>query len=88
MISIVIRLFGGFRQLTGKTEMNLEIQKGASVSEIRKILFEQMKMLTTQPEKLELIWNSLLADESEVLSDETQINHSLILALLPPFSGG
>lgn len=88
MISINVKLFGGFRQLAGKTEMHLEIPKGVSVSEIRKILFEHMKLLTLQHEKLELIWNSLLADENQLLSDETKIHHSLTLALLPPFSGG
>jgi hypothetical protein len=78
-ITIRIKLFGALRERNEKGEISVQLPSGASLQELR---------LAAAPQLGELIFESALADETCVLSEQTRLESPLLLAALPPVCGG
>jgi len=82
MNSVRIMLFATLRSLIGKREIQLDIDSGLQVKEIKNLLREQY------PELEPYLGNILVAVNKEYASNETVIPDGAEIALFPPVSGG
>lgn len=80
-VSIRIKYFGAFRKL-GR-DITLDMPVGASVSQIKTALSENIK----GKESL-LVFDSVLGNDDAILPDSYQCNTNCELAILPPVCGG
>lgn len=79
MKSIQVRLFGAFRNY--QQELNLEIDSGATVQDLKEILFSHF-------DDKKLVQESAIADEKQILLPDELIGLRTWLAVLPPVCGG
>lgn len=80
-VTLTVNLFGAFRgQDNGKSVM-LTLPYGASLSEARSVL-------KTKLDNHPLVDDSALADQTQVLPEDTVFEHDMELAILPPVCGG
>jgi molybdopterin converting factor subunit 1 len=79
---IKVKLFASFKELVGKSEVSFEIEKNATVSDLKKILLDSYPQLSYQ--KLQAIYavNHKVSDDSTILSVNDEV------AIFPPVSGG
>ncbi len=83
MTEITVQLFGAFRDLSEKPELNLELPSGSRVSDVRAALAEKLG-----PAAASLLASSALADERSILRPEEPVAPRARLAVLPPVCGG
>lgn len=81
MNSIGVRLecFGALRDHSDGKDILVQIKKGATLKELRQILASQIG---------NLVFESALADQSQILSDEFVLDKDIKLFILPPVCGG
>ena len=87
-IEIKVRLFGAFRRYSSASEISLKIASGSSVAEVKTLLAQHLKQLDSGFSEQTLMENSVLADETRILSGTETIQRSARLAILPPVCGG
>ena len=85
-MEITLQLFGVFRTLGD--QLKLSLQKGSTVSDIRKALLDQAPPSDMSFNKKALIEQSRFATETEVLSEATPLEASMVITIIPPVSGG
>jgi molybdopterin converting factor subunit 1 len=79
---IKIKLFASFKELVGKSEVSFEIEKPATVSDLKKILLNDYPQLSSQK------FQAIYAVNHEVADDSTIISVNDEVAVFPPVSGG
>ena len=87
-VKIEIQLFGAFRKFSSKNPMILHVPAGMNISEIRKKIRLELEQLNPGFNQNDLINESALADEEEVLAEDFVVSKETSLALLPPVCGG
>lgn len=79
---IKVKLFAYFKEIVGKSEVSIEIEKHATVLDLKKILLNDYPHLSSQ--KIQAIYavNHKVADDATTLSVNDEV------AVFPPVSGG
>ena len=88
MIQIQIKLFGGFRKYENGNDLFLLLKEESSIAEIREVFIERMKIENSNFNETALVFDSVFANEENILMDTDKISQSTILAILPPVCGG
>ena len=89
MIEIKVRLFGTFRKYKVEGEsILLNSKEPITVSGLKKLLEARFKEVIPNFSDSQLIEDSAIADESQVLSLHHVIQSSCTLLILPPVCGG
>ena len=91
MIDIEMKMFGVFRKFQkDKKPITFKIKSPASIEQVKKVLSvrlsENSKEFDGNAEQL--IMDSAIADDNEVLTSNTILDHSCSLSILPPVCGG
>ncbi len=81
-MKITVKLFARASQLTGASEIDVEVDAGASVADFREALEAQ------HPELKPIAGSLFVAIDSEYSSDEQVIPEFAQIACFPPVSGG
>jgi molybdopterin synthase catalytic subunit len=81
-IQIRILFFASLKDITGKSAVNLTVNKGSSIDDIKKILIQKYPILS---EKLK---NCLTAIDRKYENDSTRAIAGSEVAFFPPVSGG
>jgi molybdopterin converting factor small subunit len=80
-MSIIIQYYGAFRALG--TSITLDIDAPVRIADIKIALGHQLGSTHTA-----LIGDSVLANDSDILQDDTLISDVCTLSILPPVCGG
>ena len=87
MIKVHLRLFGVFKNFGNNSHLELTVPSGLTIEEFKEHFF-----LTLSPQKdpkiHQMILDSAIANEEEILNTQTRLAHSCVLAVLPPVCGG
>lgn len=79
MITVKIRLFGMLRSLGHGDAVELQLEEGATLTQLRDALSTKLGAA---------VQSVAIADEHELLPKSTKLTQSCTLAALPPVSGG
>lgn len=79
---IVVKLFAGARALVGAEQVEIELERGSKVSELR------TAMISAYPELTPLAAHMMFAINANYASDEVTIPVEAEVACIPPVSGG
>ncbi|UAT42873.1 hypothetical protein GUI12_01740 [Anaplasmataceae bacterium AB001_6] len=85
-MKITLQLFGAFKSFG--EELKLHLPENAIVSDIRKALIEKIKQIDNNIYKISLIDNSFFANQTEILSEKSSLQDGIVVAIIPPISGG
>ncbi|NJM09501.1 MAG: hypothetical protein HC883_00950 [Bdellovibrionaceae bacterium] len=88
MKEIEIRLFGAFRKYVPAGRIKLQIDRQYTALELKGKIQEALQAQIPDYTEQSLVFESALATEDEVLSEEAIVNEKCNLALLPPVCGG
>lgn len=80
-VNLTINLFGAFRRYDNGKPLTLILSRGVTIAEVRRALKDA---LHNHP----LIDDSVLADETQILSEDATFECDTHLAILPPVCGG
>lgn len=81
-MNVKIKLFASHRELTGKSELTIDVPNGASVSDVFAALAVRYPMLADTAPFTSFARNRQIVERTELLADGDE------LALLQPVSGG
>jgi len=81
-IKITLKLFGSLREASGESSLEVELQDGALVADVRNWLAERNPLVDKLGERLAASVNLEIADLGDVLEDGDEV------AFLPPVAGG
>lgn len=81
-MKVRVKLFGSLREEAGDAQLDLEIEAGARVADLRAQLGERLPTLAALGSRARLSVNLELAPEDERLADGDEV------AVLPPVAGG
>ena len=87
-MSIRIQLFGGFREFSKTSELQIEVPVHSSLNEIKIELEQELRKLNPSVDFHDFLQASVLANETQILGDPAEIPHGACLAILPPVCGG
>lgn len=80
-IEIRIRYFGAFRKYG--TEMILSLEKGCSITKLKEAICTELK-----EGEHSLVFDSVLANDSDILDETDVLEADCQLSILPPVCGG
>ncbi len=83
-----IRVFGVLRKFGSEGLLTVAVKTPCSVSEIRRLLKEQLAAEFPGSFHEELIERAALADGTRLLAEQDQVTSADRLTLLPPVCGG
>lgn len=88
-ITLRLELFGAFRHYTTEENLEIRLNCGASLSDLRNELERALSQAHPQVNSLRgLIEASAFADEKAVLSETLRLDRDMTIAVLPPVCGG
>ncbi|MCO5143789.1 MAG: hypothetical protein M9962_11930 [Oligoflexia bacterium] len=88
MITVKLRLFGAFRRYSKNSHISITVPSKCSVQTFRECVEEELNLLRPDLNDGKLVYESALANETEILNESTEISESCDLAILPPVCGG
>lgn len=88
MNEIEIKLFGAFRKYVPVGKIKLQIDRQYTAIQLKEKIQETLLLQIPNYTEQSLVFESALATENEVLSEEAIVNGKGNLALLPPVCGG
>lgn len=88
MKEIEIKLFGAFRKYVPAGKIKLQLDRQCSALEFKEKIHQALRLQFPNYTEASLVFESALATNSEVLTEETMIDGHGNLALLPPVCGG
>ena len=88
MKTIEVKLFGAFRKYIPQGTVNIDIDKPCTVTEFKNIFFQQIIKINPDFVDIDLVCESALANEQQILEENANIEGNLKLAFLPPVCGG
>lgn len=80
-IRLTVRLFGAFRSFG--SDVMIAVHSGASVTDVKNKLTQSLQGVDPQ-----LVQDSVLGNDHEIISDNAVFTRDTALALLPPVCGG
>ena len=80
-VSIIVKLFGSYRELIGKDKIILKLTEQMTVRDLKRMILELYPVLLTKVQLVNAV-NRKIAD------DATMVNQLDEVAILPPVSGG
>ena len=80
-VSIIVKLFGSYRELIGKDKIILKLTDQMTVRDLKRMILELYPVLLT---KIQLV----IAVNRKIADDATMVNQLDEVAILPPVSGG
>lgn len=87
MRAVQIRLFGEFKKYIPDGFIEIQIGNNCTIADIKKQIHHHLSENVTQYNK-NLVFESALANDNEILNDETILATCQSYALLPPVCGG
>lgn len=81
-MKIRIALFAAARQITEKSEIELELAPGSTIADL------ETRLCEIYPDISDLISRSLFAIDHEYVETDTPVCESSEIAMIPPVSGG
>lgn len=78
---IIITTFGIARDIVGESDLKLELNKGASVSDLREALSQKYP-------RLDALASLAIAVNQEYAQNDIQLSEDDEIVLIPPVSGG
>lgn len=88
MTTIEVRLFGAFRKYISSGIIHISLNEVCQISEFRMKVLEQIQKESPLFEDTNLILESALANDHEILSETAIVAPGDKLAFLPPVCGG
>ena len=88
MIQLKIKLFGAFRKYGNGEAIPLELSEPISISELKNALSQKLQELHSGFDQSELLNESVFADDTAILMQDTVIEKSGEVSVLPPVCGG
>ncbi len=88
MKEIEIKLFGAFRKYVPTGKIILQIKDISTVKLLKEKVQEKLLEQSLEYKGQNLVFESALATETEILRDEELVDGKTSLALLPPVCGG
>lgn len=88
MKQVEVRLFGAFRKYVPGGRIQIAIDEQCSIPVFKTALFSQLQKINPEFSDLNLVLESVLADENIILTESSVIDATRQLALLPPVCGG
>lgn len=89
MIEIKVRLFGAFRKYeSNQTFIHLKVLEPSSIDTVKVAIASYFRERFENFSDEQLLNDSVIADESQVLETSKIIDRSCTLAILPPVCGG
>lgn len=88
MKEIEIKLFGAFRKYVPTGKIKLPIDRPYTALQLKNKIHKALQEQIPNYAEPNLVFESALATEVEVLSEETVVSEMSHLALLPPVCGG
>ncbi len=79
---IKVKLFASFKEIVGKSEVSFEIEKYATISDLKQLLLNNYPQLLSQKFQAIYAVNHKVSDDSTILSASDEV------AVFPPVSGG
>jgi len=79
---VKVKLFGAVREAIGEETLSTEVEGGASVADLRKLLAQKYEVFSAYGERLRAAVNQEFSPETRELADGDEV------AFLPPVSGG
>ena len=77
-----VKLFAVAKEIVGSDVLAVEVSDGATIGEVRNA------MMASVPELKRILDHSMIAVGAEYARDDTKVNESSEIALIPPVSGG
>jgi molybdopterin converting factor small subunit len=88
MNEIEIRLFGSFRKFISSGSIKVRIPSQITVAQLKEIVNCELQRQSSEFTDSNLVYESAVATESEVLAEDDMVKDLHRLALLPPVCGG
>lgn len=88
MKEIEIKLFGAFRKYVPAGKIFLQLESPCSVRALKEQIQRKILAQSSEYEGQNLVFESALATESAILTEEESVGDTSSLALLPPVCGG
>jgi hypothetical protein len=88
MKNIEIKLFGAFRKYVPAGKLFLQLEGPSTVRMLKEQIQRQILAQSSDFKGQNLVFESALATESAILSEEEFVRDTSSLALLPPVCGG
>ncbi|NUN05592.1 MAG: hypothetical protein HUU57_07510 [Bdellovibrio sp.] len=88
MNEIEIRLFGAFRKFVSSGSIKVHIPSQFTVAQLKEIVKCELQRQSSEFTDSNLVYESAVATESEVLAEDDMVKDLRHLALLPPVCGG
>lgn len=85
-MDVILQLFGAYRPFGDS--LTLTLPEPATVADIREPLKAVLKACDSHAYKQGLVDSSRFATETEVLAEDAILKHGMLLAVIPPVSGG
>lgn len=79
---VQVRLFAAAKELAGTDMLEVELQEGAKVADLRQVVVDRVPKLET------IVRHSLWAMGTEYVGDDVELQANADVALIPPVSGG
>jgi len=81
-MKVKVLFFASARELTGETEITLDLEDGATSTQLPEILMSLYPDLDIQRDRMSLAINQVYCRE------KTELRERDVVAILPPISGG
>ncbi len=88
MNEIEIRLFGAFRKFVSFGSIKVQVPSQFTVAQLKEIVKCELQNQSSDFTDSNLVYESALATEFEVLAEDDMVKDLKNLALLPPVCGG
>lgn len=88
MKEIEIKLFGAFRKYVPTGKIVLQLEDISTVKQLKEKVQEKLLAQSSEYKGQNLVFESALATETEILTEEELVGGKICLALLPPVCGG
>lgn len=88
MNEIEIKLFGAFRKYVPSGSIKVQLPEQFTAGQLKEIIKCTLQQRAVGFNESSLVYESVLATESEVLTEDALVSDRHNLALLPPVCGG
>ncbi|HMN67746.1 MAG TPA: hypothetical protein PKC28_04330 [Bdellovibrionales bacterium] len=83
-----IKLFGAFRKYMPSGSIRVNLPDGVTAGQVKEMVKRVLQQQVPDFSDTNLVYESALATESEILAEDSVIDNQSDLALLPPVCGG
>lgn len=88
MKQVEIKLFGAFRKYIPAGVMSVQVEEGVTVKALKDKIHSELCNTFSNYKDMNLVFESALATDSDILNEDSICDLDQSLALLPPVCGG